>query len=532
MEDCITPNRPLDTTMMATKVITVDTLLERDRALSDLTSALAAVRATSQGHLLLLSGEAGVGKTALLRRFREQVGPTQRVLWGGCDPLFTPRPLGPLVAVADEVGGELAEVVSRGVMPHEVVAVLGRELRSPTLFVLEDVHWADEATLDLIRLLARRIESIPALVVASYRDDELDRAHPFRIVLGELATSAAATRLRVDALSPDAVEELAEPHGVDADELYRKTGGNPFFVVEVLAANVDGIPETIRDAVLARVASLSPRARRLLDAVAVVPVQAELSLLESLAGEAIDSLDECLGSGVLAAEPTGVAFRHELARLAVEEAIPLNEKVALHRAALAALVDAPRVAPDLARLAHHAEAAMDAHAVVRYATAAAERAALLGAHREAVAQYARALRHGNHLPDEKRAELHERRAQECFRTDQYDEGIAALKDAIRYRRALGQALQEGDALRRLAEFFWCPGRIAEAERASDDAVALLEPLPPGPELAHAYANQAFIHAAAVRTDEAVQWATRALDLAEKLGRHRSGRLGDGHNRCM
>jgi DNA-binding CsgD family transcriptional regulator/tetratricopeptide (TPR) repeat protein len=458
-----------------------------------------------------------VGKTALLRRFCDEHRESARILWGACDPLFTPRPLGPLLAVAESAGGELEEVVASGVKPHEVVAALGRELRAqaPSVFVLEDVHWADEATLDVLKLLARRAETVPALVVASYRDDELDRRHPLRLVLGELATSRL--RLKLAALSPAAVVQLAEPHAVDADELYRKTAGNPFFVVEALAAQSEEIPDTVKDAVFARAARLSPPARRLLEAVAVVPQRAELWLLEALAGEGIDSLDECLTSGMLAAEPAGVAFRHELARLAFEESIALNRRVGLHRQALAALADPPGGDPDLARLAHHAEEAGDVEAVLRFAPAAAVRAASLGAHREAAAQYARALRVGDRLTVAERAELLERRSGECMVIDQYDEGIAGLEQAVEFRRALGDRLKEGDALRRLSEFLWCPGRTAEADRTARDAVALLEDLPPGRELAMAYANLASTCGAAMRSEEAIAWGERALDLAERVG---------------
>ena len=106
-----------------------------------------------------------MGKTALLRRFCEACGRSVRILWGGCDPLFTPRPLGPLLAVAESAGGELERLVGTGVLPHEVVAALARELRTraATVFVLEDLHWADEATLDVFRLLVRRVETVPAL---------------------------------------------------------------------------------------------------------------------------------------------------------------------------------------------------------------------------------------------------------------------------------------------------------------------------------------------------------------------------------
>jgi DNA-binding CsgD family transcriptional regulator/tetratricopeptide (TPR) repeat protein len=493
-------------------------LLERARELSVLGECFEAVQSSSLGRVVLIGGEAGVGKSALLQRFCEERRESARILWGACDPLFTPRPLGPLLAVAEGAGGELEELVASGVMPHEVVAALVRELRgrAATVFVLEDVQWADEATLDVLRLLARRVETVPALIVASYRDDELDRAHPLRIVLGELATSHSVARLKLAALSPAAVAQLAEPHAVDPDELYRKTAGNPFFVVEALAAQAEEIPDTVRDVVFARAARLSPRAKRLLEAVAVVPTQAELWLLEALAGETIDGLDECLTSGMLTSEPAGVGFRHELARLAIEESIALNRRVDLHRKALATLADPPGDTPDLARLAHHAEAAGDVDAVLRFAPAAAVRAASLGAHRESAAQYARALRFGDRLLAAERAELLERRSRECYITDQYDEGIAALEAALECRRTVGDTLKEGEALHRLSEFLWCPGRTAEAERSARAAVDLLERVSPGRELASAYANLAAICAAAARSEEAIAWAGRALDLAERL----------------
>ena len=497
-----------------------DALLERATELSALADRLAAVERSSRGQVLLVSGEAGIGKTSLVRRFRDAPGRPARILWGACDPLFTPSPLGPLLAMAEGTGGELRAVVERGAMPYQVVAALAHELsaRAPAVFVLEDVHWADEATLDVLRLLARRVETVPALVVASYRDDALDRAHPLRIMLGELARSPTVGRLQLVRLSPEAVAQLAEPHGVDPGELYRKTAGNPFFVVEALAAGAATVPDTVRDAVLARAARLSPAGARLLEAVAVVPPQAEPWLLEALAGDAAGRLDECLTSGMLVPEAAGVAFRHELARLAVEESVPPHRKLELHRRALAALAGPPGgAAPDLARLAHHAEAAGDAGAVLRLAPAAAARAASLGAYREAAAQYGRALRSGGPLPAGQRAELLERRSSACHLTDQNDAAIAAIEEALACRRQLGQRLQEGDSLRWLSQILWCPGRTTEAERAAREAVTLLETLAPGRELAMAYANLAQTCAAAARVEEAVGWAGRALELAERLG---------------
>jgi class 3 adenylate cyclase/tetratricopeptide (TPR) repeat protein len=493
-------------------------LLERSEASSTLVESLAAVAQTGQGRLVLVSGEAGVGKSVLLRRFCDAQRGSARILWGACDPLFTPRPLGPLLDVAEVAGGELSDVVQEGGTPYAVATALMRELgsRATTILVLDDVQWADEATLDVVGLLGRRIDTFPALVILSYRNDEVDRAHPLRMVLGSLATGPAVRRLEIEPLSRNAVAQLAEPYGVDADELFAKTAGNPFFATESLAAREEKLPHTVRDAVLARAARLSPPAAALVDAVAVAPPHVELWLLEALAGDGVEGLEECLASGVLRHAPDGVTFRHELARIAVEESLPPNRRLLLHRKALAALADPPAGSPDLERLAHHAEAAGDGPAVLRYAPAAAERAAALGAHREASEQYGRALRFADDLTPKERAELLERFSHECYLTDQADEAIEALKSVIECHRQLGDPRKEGDSVRKLANILWCPGRTAEAGETAQEALRVLAQLPAGPELAMAYAT-----AASLRKDMddfvgAFAWAGKALDLAERL----------------
>ena len=234
------------------------------------------------------------------------------------------------------------------------------------------------------------------------------------------------------------------------------------------------------------------------------------------AGDAVDRLDECLTSGMLTHTPSGVAFRHELARLAVEEALPPNRRLSLHRKALTALADPPTGAPDLERLAHHADAAGDGPAVLRFAPAAGARAAALGAHREAAAQYARALQFADGLAPQEQAELLEHRSHECYLTDQPDEALEALRSAIERHRELGDTRREGDSLRRLASILWCPGRTGEAGEAAQEALTVLEQLPPGPELASAYATMAQLRKDADDTDGAVAWGTQALDLSQRL----------------
>jgi DNA-binding CsgD family transcriptional regulator/tetratricopeptide (TPR) repeat protein len=495
-----------------------DELLERADQLAVLTEALASVGRGGRGAVVVVCGEAGVGKTALVRSFRDRVAQAQAVLWGTCDPLFTPRPYGPLFAIAEGTGGELGTALAQGANPHQVAVALARELRSPPprLLVLEDLHFADEATLDVFTLLVRRAEATPALVVGTSRDDALENAHPLRRVLGELST-AGVRRLKLAPLSPDAVGQLAAPHGVDGQALYDKTGGNPFFVVEVLAGGSEEIPPTVKDAVLARAIRLSPIARQLLEVVAVVPQRAELWLLEALAGAAVEAVDECVGAGMLAPEGDGVVFRHELARLSLESSVGPVSKVRLHRQALAAISARPGHPLDFARLAHHAEAAGDAVAVVRFALPAAERASSMGAHREAAAQYGRVLRSGAGPPLEQRADVLERRSHECYLTDQSDEAIAALEEALECRRALGDRLGEGRTLTRLSYILWCPGRAGESGRAAREAVAVLEPLPASRELAKAYANLARSIGETDGWAAGAEWGERALQLALDLG---------------
>jgi DNA-binding CsgD family transcriptional regulator/tetratricopeptide (TPR) repeat protein len=489
-------------------------LLERDSHLEALQETLQEVE-DGAGRLVLVAGEAGVGKTALVRRFCADLGEDMRLLAGACDALFTPRPLGPLADVAAETGEPLEALVVGGALPHEVVAALLNELRArPTVLVLEDLHWADEATLDVLRLLGRRIEATPTLVLATYRDDELEATHPLRVVLGGLGGGVALERLRLQPLSGDAVRFLSEPHGVDGDELHRRTGGNPFFVTEVLSAGGEGMPPTVRDAVLGRVAHLTPEARRLLETVAVMPEHAEPGLLEAAAADEVGRLDECLASGVLEETGAAVGFRHELARIAIEESIAPGRRRALHAEILRVL--AASSAPEPARLAHHAEGAGDVEAVLRCAPAAAEHAAGLGAYREAAAQYARALRVGDGLSPEERADLIERRSYACYLTDQSVEAIEAAQDALGHHRQAGHPRREGDSLRWLSQILWCPGRVAESEEAGRRAVAVLEQLPPGRELAAAYCNLSELCAAGARKGEALAWGKRALELARRL----------------
>jgi DNA-binding CsgD family transcriptional regulator/tetratricopeptide (TPR) repeat protein len=494
-------------------------LLERSEQAETLISALTAVLNSSQGRTVLVRGEAGIGKTALLNDFCTGLNSSARVLRAACDPLFTPQPLGPLFDLAASAGGELATSVHGGARPHDVAHALLRHLRSDgrSVLVIDDAHWADEATLDVIRLLGRRIVNVPALMVLSYRDEQLDRSHPLQVVLGDLPGGGQVTRITLGGLSHTAVATLAQPHGIDGAELHERTAGNPFFVTEVLAAGAERIPHTVRDAVLARAARLSPPARDLMDAASIVPRRAEKWLLEALVPDALAAgLDDCLGSGVLSAADGWVAFRHEIARLVVEESLPPGKRSALHRAALAALAAHKNGAPDLARLVHHAEAAGDVSALLRFASAAAEHALAAGGRREAANLYARALRFADRIEPVSRARLLERFAEMSYFTGRGEKATAALREALAIYRADGNLLGQGRTLRELGKQIGHDGDLLESLAASTAAVAILEQLPPGAELARTYASLSANYALSDEA-EAIRLGAKAIALAEQTG---------------
>jgi DNA-binding CsgD family transcriptional regulator/tetratricopeptide (TPR) repeat protein len=498
-------------------------LLEREVYLGDLAAWFSS--ATERGGCIaLVHGEAGVGKTVLLQEFSRRQQKAS-ILWGACDALFTPRPLAPLHDIARQLQGELLSVVNSHVNREEIFSAVLDELeRAKALVVFEDMHWADEASLDLLKYLGRRIHRTHSMLAVTYRDDEVGPRHPLNFVIGDLPRSHTHRMLLLP-LSEPAVTQLAIQAGRPSKGLYRVTGGNPLFVTEVLAAVADTVPTTVRDAVLARALRLSPAAREIAEVVCVVPGKTELWLLEqaSLLDEA--GIESCLSIGMVRDEQGALAFRHELARHALEDSLSPTRRQSLHSRVLSIL--ALRSDISAARLAHHADGARRAEEVLRYAPIAAAQAASVGAHREAVSHYQTVLRFAENLSAEERAHLQGHLSYECHLIGQHERAIEMQCSTLEFWRASGQRAKEGNSLRWLSTLNWYVGRRAEAYRFADDAVATLESLPPSPELAMAYCNRADLDMEAHEADSAVNWAQRAIALAESW--ENSSILGEALN---
>jgi DNA-binding CsgD family transcriptional regulator/tetratricopeptide (TPR) repeat protein len=492
--------------------------LEREQ-FADTLGAVLREATGGAGRTVLIGGEAGIGKTTLVERFIAEQGRAARVLWGACDALLTPRPLGPLHDIMRQAPAELGSLLDSGRDWLDIASALLAWLArgaAPTVIVVEDAHWADEATLDLLRFLGRRMSKTRALLVVTYRDDELAPQHSLRRVLGDLP-SRATTRLVLPRLSEAAVDRLAQQAGRSADGLYAATGGNPFFVTEVLAHGAGGLPATVRDAVLGRAARLSPPARQVLDLASIVPGAIEQWLVAAICGAPAPQIEECAASGLLLLRDDRLAFRHDLARRAVEDALPAPRARELHAQVLAALTGDGLEPVPLARLVHHAAQAGDAPSVLRFAPQAARQASGAGAHCQAADHYSTALRYAARLPPAELAELLEGRSFECYLMGESDAAIQARQEATEIWRRLDRPEREGDGVRWLSRLFWQAGNKQEADRYADEAIAILEPLAPGPALAMAYSNRAQLHGLAEEHAAALGWGRRALVLAWELG---------------
>jgi DNA-binding CsgD family transcriptional regulator/tetratricopeptide (TPR) repeat protein len=495
-------------------------LVERDTVLQMLEDRLRSV-ATEMGHTALIAGEAGIGKTSLLKTLAARRGQAQ-LWWGECDALQTPHPLAPLHDIARSCDVPFRSLLwSDGSRPELFESVLGelQQSRHPRLVVIEDAHWADDATLDLVKFLGRRIDRTACLLAISYRDDELESAHPFRRVLGELP-GGLVTKIDLPRLTPAGVDLLARRSMRSAEGIYSATHGNPFFVSELLRHGSDGVPRSVQDLVLARFARLSAGAQAIVRLASVVPARIERWLVEALLDVNVALIDECLNSGLLSSTDSALQFRHELARVAIETSLSEPAARALHASVLSALPRDDRMGISLARLVHHATRAGDGAAVRRYAPEAAWQAEQRGAHHEAAAHYFTALEHASEASDSERAGWLDSYACESHIIDRLDEAIAVRFRLDELQRRAGNVLGEADNLSQLALDYVVALRNREADATNHRAIEILETLPPGEELASAYRIEAQLRMLARDCEASIAWSTKAIRLAEQFGNRR------------
>jgi DNA-binding CsgD family transcriptional regulator len=488
-------------------------LLERESALDALADGyLAAER--GDGTVVVISGEPGIGKTSLVNAFVAGLPGETKVLLGTCDDLSIARPLGPFSDLVGSVSAPLEEAILGGAPPQELHPLLIAELAPhsrATVLVLEDIHWADEATLDAVTFLARRLGSLHALLVLTVRAGEVAPEHPLLALLGDVA-AANASFVELAALSEDAVSVLA---GGNYADVFAATRGNPFYVTELLAAcDVDEVPASVAHAVVGRTSRLDENARRLVDLIAVVPRRVPTALLDRVFPDWAYAAAEPERRHLLDVRPRYVSFRHELARAAVHAAIPAAVRRRLHAEILDGLLE---LRADPAEIVHHAEAAGEEDVVAEHALAAARRAAWLGSKREAHAHYRRALDFLDRMPLVNRATVLEEAGGIAYHRNRLPEAFAAFEQASEIWRDLDRTEAVGRCTRVLSRLHWFAGDGARARELGAQAIEILEPLGDSGELACAYSGVAQLSMVAGELSTSREWAYRALGVGTRVG---------------
>lgn len=496
-------------------------LVEREEAFNKFTMASDKL-SEGYGSIVLISGEAGIGKTSFLEETRRSSKHGFTFYWSGSDPLFTPRPFGPVRDIAAELSIELLDLLEGDASPSTIFAKFYAALeaaKQPIVLVFEDAHWADYATLDLFRFLARRIAFVNCLLVISYRDDEVDEQHPFKQVI-DILPSGHTNRIPIAPLTESGVELLAQDSDRDIAKLYEITAGNPFYVTELLAIGTQigqVIPSSIKDAINSRLAHLADGERNFLETISLIPHSISKQLIYELRGPVGETFAmACVARKLLLIDSNGdFRFRHELARLGTLASISANQQKRLHIQILNALERCDQNG-DLALLIHHSAGALDGKRVLKYAPTAASRAAKIGAHREAASYLATALRFVDEAETELAAQLYEDWAYEsglALKID--DDVIEARRHAITLWRALGRKEKISENLRWLSRLHWYRGEALEAEHFANEAINILESIPESSERAMAYSFRSQLDMLNDRMDEAIDWGNRALALEQE-----------------
>ncbi|MDO6435149.1 LuxR C-terminal-related transcriptional regulator [Flavitalea sp. BT771] len=492
-------------------------LIERAGFLSLLKSKFDAIE--SEGHCILVSGEAGIGKTSLIRAFCKEQKDECNIYLGTCDALFTPRPLAPLYDIVWQMGSDLPNnsenLADRAGLFARILHELASQRRR-TLIVFEDVHWADEATLDFIKFLARRITRIQCLFVLTYRDDEVNSFNQLRNVLGQLPPDSF-TRMQLVPLSREAVEKMAEEKGYKGEDVYSISGGNPFYVNEILASYSLGVPENVKDSILSVYNRMDERSKQVWQVLSVLPTGLELKYLVQMDPAYATAIEPCLEARILLLQDGLVRFKHELYRRTIEVSLSPLLRVDLNKRILELFRENFEQNHETERIIHHAKNANEYDVVIQYAPLAAKQAAALGAHTEASKLYYTAIEYYQGSDKDKLLEFYEPYAYECYLTSRVKEAIVYQGKALRIWKERNDIEKMGNCMRFLSRLWWFSGNRKQAENYAFQAIEVLEDQPSSTVKAMAFSNLSQLKMMAHQAEECMAWGEKAIAIAKELG---------------
>ncbi|HYJ38505.1 MAG TPA: AAA family ATPase, partial [Chitinophagaceae bacterium] len=492
-------------------------LIERAGFLSVLHSRFENV-AEGEGHCVFVSGEAGIGKTSLLKAFAKELKQDANIFQGTCDALFTPRPLAPIYDIWLQMRNDLPDYSGNIEDRTSFFTRFFHELKNQpgiSLLIFEDIHWADEATLDFIKFLARRIAQLRCLFILTYRDNEIHSRHPLRNVLGHLSADSL-TRIQLPPLSKQAVDKMAQEKGYNGEEVYSISGGIPFYVTEILAGYSLGIPDNIKDSILSIYNRLDEKTKHIWEILSVLPTAFEVSYIEKLEPSFSSAVETFLETKILILEKGLIYFKHELYRRTIESALSPLVRVALHKKILALLLHDLEKNKKIEQILHHAKNANEYDLVVRYAPEAARHAASVGSHIEAAKLYLSAIEYYQGDDTDLLIQFYDAYAYECYLTNQVKEAIVYTSKSLNLWKKKNDLEKIGNCMRFLSRLWWFDGNRKQAERYALQAIEVLEPLSGSRAKAMAYSNMSQLKMLSDEAQDCISWGEKAIAMAKEL----------------
>ena len=493
-------------------------LIERSGFLTALSTIFENVE-QDEGHSVFISGESGIGKTALVKNFCKELKGKCNIYNGTCDALFTPRPLAPLydilLQIRNEIPGNSNEIADRTAFFTHFIHEL-KNKKETSLIVFEDIHWADEATLDFIKFLARRISQLRCLFILTYRDNEIHPGHPLQNVLGHMDPDSY-TKIQLPHLSKNAVEKMAAEKGYNGENVYSITGGNPFYVNEILASYSMGVPENIKDSIISAYNRQEERTRQVWELLSVIPTSFEIRYLEKFEPQYAAAIERCLQAKILFQQDWSISFKHELFRRAIEGSLSPLRRVALNKRILELFGESFEQDHQIERIIHHAKNANDYDTVVKYAPLGAMQAASVGAHVEASKLYLTAIEYYQGNDEDVLLHFYESYAYECYLTNRINDAIIYTSKSLELWKRRGDTEKIGNSLRFLSRLWWFETNSKQAEIFGVQAIETLENQPSSSAKAMAYSNMSQLKMLTNDVDQCISWGEKAISIAKELG---------------
>jgi ATP/maltotriose-dependent transcriptional regulator MalT len=492
-------------------------LIERTEFLNALSTKFENIT-NGEGHCVFVSGEAGIGKTSLVKAFCMEQKAECNIFQGACDALFTPRPLAPLYDIMWQVNSNMwsdsHSIEERSTLFTEFFRELSIQNKK-IIIVFEDIHWADEATLDFIKFFARRITQLQCLFILTYRDNEIHSRHPLRTVLGQLPPDSF-TQLQLTPLSREAVEKMAVEKGYCGENVYNISGGNPFYVNEILASYSMGVPDNIKNAILSTYNIAGEKTKQVWELLSVIPGNFEVKYLEKFDPLYAAAIENCIDTKILIINNGYINFKHELFRRTIESSLSPLKRISLNKKVLEIHQAVFEQNHEIERIIHHAKNANEYDTVVHYAPIVAKQAASLGAHIEASKLYMTAIEYYQGNDKDVLLGLYESYAYECYLTNQVEDAIIYTVRVLNMWKEKNDTEQKGNSLRFLSRLWWLAGNSANAEKFAWLAIDTLSELPSSTTKAMAYSNMSQLKMLFDQADECIEWGEKAIAIAKEL----------------